>query len=463
MQPESRYHPSFAGRIGIARADVTPPVGIYSRCWGAAEHDVAESIHRPLKLSALAISDTNDQVTLILVDADLSWWRPLDVFRSFQQRLLEELSLEPQNFIFSLSHTHAAPPLMAAEASLPGGDLLNQWLEDIYQITLQAVRDALHDQTDGVLDWHVGRCQLAAVRDLPDPEAPQDRVVCGYNPALQADDTLLVGRVSDPAGQLRAVLVNYACHPTILAWENNSVSPDYLGAMRASIEQATGALAMFTQGASGDLAPPYQYVGDPAVADRHGRQLAYATLATLEAMEPPASELAYQQTVESGAPLAVWRHRPRAVSADLQSLQTAVELPLKDWPSAEELDQQHQACDDRALEERLRRKRDIRRTLGDGQAFPLPVWTWRIGDAILVGSPCEPYSILQQELRRRFPDTTILCLNLINGSIGYLPPQEKYNQDVYQAWQTPFAPGSLELLIDHMVQTVQQLLGERSP
>ena len=60
--------------------------------------------------------------------------------------------------------------------------------------------------------------------------------------------------------------------------------------------------------------------------------------------------------------------------------------PVKDWPSAEELERQRVACTDRALEERLRRKRDIRRGLGDGDTYPLAIHAWRIGDAVLVGS-----------------------------------------------------------------------------
>ena len=35
-------------RFGVARRDVTPPVGIYARSWGAATHEVAEGVHRPL-------------------------------------------------------------------------------------------------------------------------------------------------------------------------------------------------------------------------------------------------------------------------------------------------------------------------------------------------------------------------------------------------------------------------------
>src|SRR5262249_55364032 len=155
---------------------------------------------------------------------------------------------------------------------------------------------------------------LAANRDLPDPEPSQQRVVCGYNPDGDPDDTLLVGRITDATGQVRGTLVNYACHPTTLAWENEAISPDYLGAMRETIEQVTGAPALFLQGNGGELAPRYQYVADPAVADRHGRELAFAALATLSGMEPSGTQLSYVGTVESGAPLAAWRHEPNESS-----------------------------------------------------------------------------------------------------------------------------------------------------
>lgn len=212
-------------------------------------------------------------------------------------------------------------------------------------------------------------------------------------------------------------------------------------------------------GACGDLAPRYQYVGDPEVADRHGRQLGYAALATLSDMEPAGTQLAYNTTVESGAPLAVWQHQPCPLSTELLATQTAVELPLKEWPSAEELEQQRLACTDRALEERLRRKRDIRRSVGNGSTYSLAIYAWRLGDAILVGSCCEPYSILQQELRRRFQGRTILCMNLVNGSIGYLPPADLYDTEVYPVWQTPFDRGCLEATIEVMTSAISDILG----
>ncbi|MFP6612964.1 MAG: hypothetical protein VB835_11690, partial [Pirellulales bacterium] len=43
-------------QFGIAVGDITPPVGIYCRMWGAARHDVATGVHRPLRATALALA-----------------------------------------------------------------------------------------------------------------------------------------------------------------------------------------------------------------------------------------------------------------------------------------------------------------------------------------------------------------------------------------------------------------------
>lgn len=463
MQPNSPAdfrHASFRGRIGIARTDITPPIGIYSRNWGAAKHDVASSIHRRLTLSVLTLTSLAGGQPLVFVDADLGWWKTPQTYQKFSARLLDALAIPPANFIFALSHTHSGPPLMDPDDSLPGSDLLRTWMEEVYESTVRAVRQALANSIEATLDWHVGRCGLATYRDLPDPVPGQARVICGFNPNGTPDDTLLVGRITNASGRIAATLTNYACHPTTLAWENTAISPDYVGAMRDTMEQVTHAPALFMLGACGDLAPRYQYVGAPEIADGHGRQLAYAAFATLQGMEPPGTRLAFAGTVESGAPLAVWKHEACELSHALKAIQTSVELTLKDWPTADALEQQRLACTDRALEERLRRKRDIRRGLGDGTTFSLPITAWRIGDAVLVGSCCEPYSVLQQELRRRFPDHVVICMNLINGSIGYLPPAELYDTEVYPVWQTPFDRGSLERTLETMTQAIHNALAD---
>src|SRR6478735_9169218 len=48
--------PTSSLRVGHARADITPPVGIYHRMWGAARHDRATGVHRPLVADVLVLA-----------------------------------------------------------------------------------------------------------------------------------------------------------------------------------------------------------------------------------------------------------------------------------------------------------------------------------------------------------------------------------------------------------------------
>lgn len=446
-------HASFAGLIGIGREDVTPPVGIYARNWGAAAHDVAEGIHRPLRVTALAFRRSTAELPLVLVALDLGWWRTPQDEWFVRGGLLDALGLEPARVMVSLSHTHAGPSICREEADKPGGELIAPYLELVRDRAVAAARRALAACEPSTLAWARGTCDLAQNRDLPQGR----RVVCGFNPFGRADDTLLVGRVTAREGTLLASVVNYACHPTTLAWENRLISPDFVGALREVVERDTGgAPCLFLQGASGELAPREQYTADTAIADAHGRKVGFSVLAVLEGMLPDRAELEYERVVESGAPLAIWRRTLQSPSETIRATRLPIEVPLKDLASLDEIEAQLRACDDPALSERLRRKLWVRRAVGDGRTTVLPLWLWQLGDALLLGQPAEAYSHLQTALRHRFQDRLLVVMNLTNGcNFGYLPPAELYDQDVYQVWQTPFARGSLERVLEACQEAVE--------
>lgn len=449
-------HSGFTGLIGVAREDITPPVGIFFRNWGAAKHDAADGIHRPLTLTAMTLQDAPGSKPLVLIDADLGWFADRAMERRFNKGWRDEFGLDASQFLFGMNHTHSSPPITKPLPQWQGGELLPAYTEMLYQTTIKAARRALAAAQPATFEWHTGHCSLATNRDLPDGK----RIVCGYNPAIKADDTVVVGRVTDQTGKIIATLVNYACHPTTLAWENKKISPDFVGAMRDVMQQNTGAPALFLQGASGEMAPRYQYVGDTAVPDAHGRQLAFAALATLADMEPAGQELVFDRVVESGAPLATWKRQPREVSRKLKSVMRVIDLPLKDMPPLAEIKREFEACTDRTMAERLRRKMGVRAAVGDGKTFGLELHCWRLGDAIVIGSMAEAYTCMQKNLRARFPNNTIMWVNLLNGAIGYLAPADLYDQDIYQVWQSAFERGSLELLEKASVSLIEEVLRE---
>jgi hypothetical protein len=81
----------------------------------------------------------------------------------------------------------------------------------------------------------------------------------------------------------------------------------------------------------------------------------------------------------------------------------------------------------------------------------------------VVGHPNEAYSLLQTELRAAFPDHAVLVMNIVNGWSGYLPPADRYDDDLYAVWQTPFARGGLETLIARCREELAELAAIDAP
>ena len=88
------YHPPYARcRAGVARRDVTPPVGIQSRCFGAALHETAEGVHRPFTATALALAELEgDGSPMVLLAVDIGWLEK-DEMAEFLDGVREPLGL----------------------------------------------------------------------------------------------------------------------------------------------------------------------------------------------------------------------------------------------------------------------------------------------------------------------------------------------------------------------------------
>jgi hypothetical protein len=452
---QSLSHPEFRGRIGLARSVITPPLGIYSRLWGSATHDVAEGVHRPMLATCLTLQSDSSagELVLIALDAIALWQQEADrICAALRQRF----NLREQQIMLHPSHTHSSPALARRHADRPGGQLIAPYLDSWPDMCCELVAAARAGAFAGTLGWAYGKCSLAFNRDSVD--ASSGRGICGINRDRAADDTVLVGRISDEGGRIRGVLVNYACHPVSMGGANRLLSPDYAGPMRELVEHETSGLCLFLHGASGDLTPRRSYEASPDAAEQNGRELGFAALATLSGMLPPSRRLDYQGIEESGTPLGIWGTAAKStVSSLLEADCVNVELPLKDYPPRDTILAKMKTCQERYEMERLERMLAIRDRLGNRTVGTFPVTVWRVGDAYMVSTTGEPYSRYQQELRERFRGSTVAVLNLTNGATNYLPEAAAYSQDNYPARVTEYAAGCLEGVITATAAAMQRL------
>jgi hypothetical protein len=436
-------HPEFHGRIGVARREITPPVGIHSRTWGSATHDVAEGVHRPLLATCVVLRDLqgNMELVLIALDALVFWPLAAEKIRSAVQI---RCKLKPHQVIFHPSHSHSAPFLAERQIGKPGGEKIVPYLDTIPGVCCDLVAEARAAASEAILSWAYGRCGLAFNRDSIDAATGRD--ICGLNLLEKADDTVLVGRVTDLGGNIKATIVNYACHPVSLGGGNRLLSPDYVGAMREVVQKETGgAPCVFFHGASGDLTPRRSYEANVEAADQNGRELGFAALSTLASMFPPGQQLEYVGIEESGTPLGVWKLKKKlSVSTELSAQIVTTMLTVKDMPTRSEIKAKLAAATERYEIERLERTLGRREQVGDEPENGFSFTVWRIGDSFVVSTPAEPYSRFQVDLRQTFPKTTVAVLNLSDGTVTYLPKQSAFRSDVYQVRVALYEIGSLE-------------------
>jgi hypothetical protein len=435
-------HAEFCGYIGMARTDITPPVGIYSRTWGSARHDVAEGVHRPALASCLVFKALDGGSEFIFISLDSCCADDGEV-AAIRAEILKRFGLKPEQLMLHPSHSHSLPVLTRRTADRAGGQLLTSYLDGLAPICFGLVEQARASLAEGTVSWAYGRCGLAFNRDAVDPASGRD--ICGLNLSEKADDTLLVGRISDTTGRIRASVINYACHPVSLGGGNRLLSPDYIGAMREIVERDTGgAMCVFMHGASGELTPRRSYEAKTEAADQNGRELGYAALSILSGMFPAGQQLQYQGVEESGTPLGIWRLTPRSdVSTQLSSRFVSLQFPLQPFPTREELQAQLATTTERYAIERLERSLARRAQVGDGPNGDFHFTVWRLGEAFLVSTPAECYSQFQMDLRHQFPGTAVAVLNLSDGTTTYLPKPESFGRDVYQARIAFYQPDAL--------------------
>ncbi len=462
--------PTSLCRAAIARADITPPVGFYHRMWGAATHEQATGVHRPLLATVLAVAPRDESqppAFIVALDHCLLFAKESAEFR---RSVGERAGVNESQLLLTFSHTHAAGLLDPSRSDRPGGELIAPYLTQMADTVSALIAQARSTLITATMTYGRGSCAMSAHRDAWDDVSQQ--WVCGLNVGGPVDHSVLVVRIDDEQQRPIATVVNYGCHPTTLAWANTLISPDYPGAMRESVETAIGVPCLFLLGACGDVGPRVGYVGDVAVADRNGRQLGHVATAAIESLPPVGCDYVYRGPVVSGATLGDWSfepvHAPRSTGWSTFALRR-ITIPLPYHPNRPNLDDlraERECCelakqkasaagdeiavrDQHAMMERVSRAITRWSACPPGETFPYQVALLRMGEAVWVFVESEPYQWLQTELRRRFPQWTIVIVVLLDGwRCSYLPVADAYGTGVYPDQVTMLARGALEQLVD---------------
>lgn len=239
--------------VGVARIDITPDGPIRLAGYGIRMKTESQGvIHR---LSAKALAFGNDaQGPSVLITVDLLGI-PGPITSKLALQLSKKMGIDPAQLVICASHTHGGPEL---------GNTLNilQYRDSTFSDSLLAVDHLVRiAQYVEQLSQKLEVVALAALKDRNPAYVSWGQGQAGFAKNRRAqggpvDPSLPLLRVTDPAGKLRAVLVNYACHGTTLGGDVNQVHGDWMGEAQKIIEaNHPGAVAMIAIGCGADANP----------------------------------------------------------------------------------------------------------------------------------------------------------------------------------------------------------------
>jgi hypothetical protein len=475
---------------GVARTDITPPIGIAHGNWSAQGHERAEGVDLPMYCTVLAASDGAQEI--ILAEWELLYPPSGEWLTQARKRITELTGVPASHIRLSATHTHAGPSLGrpwfegGAEMVAPYVASLNDRLAGAALAAHRAMKPARVAGGYGTCavnmnrrrPWREGKEHFAAHPFyIEHSDQTLDPILMSPNPDGFSDHQVGVIRIDTTDGEALAVLVNFAAHPTIMAWDNRLLSPDYPGTVRRTVESIVGGTCLFLQGAAGNQDTVLDYACRPEAARWVGKQVGIEAARVASLIETQPMELDVSRHVESSWTMGVGDRVPRGqADGTVRAVSRRVALPAWEHPAPTEqeienvaqLERELQALRERnasdaevrAANMRVRRAAlnlNVNRKRSAGPVLEIEFQAMRLGATALVGIPVEPFAEIGAAVKQASPFATTFFSGYTNGAEYYMPMAYAYEEGGYEVWMSPFAPGAAELTIAESVQLLKDL------
>ena len=450
-------------QAGFSRVNITPPLGVSLGGHPNADKRTATEILDDLEINAVAVSAGGKLA--VLFSADLLYIRKVDS-EKIRRLVAEENNIPYESIFIACTHTHTGP--LISVDHIPGFVLNEKNL--LYKAFLptrfsDAAKAAIADLKPARMGWAVGevkrvsfvrryRMKDGTVRTNPGQGNPDIVAPIGEN-----DPRVNVLRILREGGKEIAI-ANFGVHPDTLGGFRK-VSADYPRAVREAVEGAMPEVhCIFFNGAQGDL-NHFNVNAEAKVLDDF---------------------MARNDIVDKNYNITRWlntRHIGRAIAGAVLQVYGDVKWVDVDtvgfgnmdcvvptnMPTAEELEwakvisKEYRAGESMAKyppHTATKAERMIRCSMGP-ETDSLPVSAIRIGPAVFVGLPGEPFNGIGLGLKENSPFEVTLPCCLVNGGQGYFPMYDCYAEGGYEAGSSNFKAGVAERLIEAGTELINSL------
>lgn len=429
-------------RAGWSSVDITPPIGTdMGGYW--ARPGASAGVHDPLRGSVLLFETDGQRVAVISLDLVGLDAEHADAMR---RSIALEIDTTAESLLLCSTHTHSGPLTLSFRGM---GDMPSDYLASLTPKLIKAARQAALRLEPCQVATSAADTTLAINRRAQRSGSLRD----GRDPATLVPPVAHALDVKTANG--RAVLVHYACHPVVLGGSNQLISAEWPGvAMRHIEESAAADLAMFVNGACGDLNPQWGNA-DFDTVEQAGLLVGEAVVANLSSGQP-VSDTGLAATYERiDLPL---MDPPSSLRTATGASLDALKLAIKKVAFSQDQSLR------RVPQARLAWARELLSLADDApKAQPFAVHGIRIGDLRLLGLEGEIFARYQIDLEASQPRVW-LC-GYTGGCIGYIPTADEYPRggyeidDAYKVYPSVLmvAPESEGLVVEAMDRILKSL------
>ena len=448
-------------QAGFARVNITPMMGISIS--GYFKDRIADGVLDELEANAIALEAGENKVILISVDnCHIATYILNEIRKS-----VSEVTGVPYEAIFIHStHSHTTPYSDPNNTRMPQSTkgLVAEYKGFLHHRVVDAAVLAIADLKPAKMGYAVGQApNVAFVRRFRMKDGS-----IKTNPGVNNPDIVApVGEVDERVNVLRfdregadsIALVNVGNHPDTVG--GCKISADWPGFTRRSLEKAIdGVKCVFFNGAQGDV----NHVNvHPTKGDFNDMFVDF------DDVSRGYGHARHMGRVVAGGVMQVWDKVTYTDVDSIKFINRVVDMPSnmpspEDMPLAHKYNDLHNAGkDDEIPFEGMmlttvvaEAGRMVRLEHGP-ESFPMTFSAIKVGNVAFFGIPGEPFNGIGRGVKESEGWDMVLPTCLTNGSEGYFPMKDAYDEGGYEARSSIFKAGVAENIIEIGLDMLSEL------
>lgn len=442
-------------KVGFGRVNANPMMGI--EIAGYFKVRIADGILDDLEVNAIALECNDKKIVMLSIDhCGLN----KILLGEYREMIAKATGLEMDSIFIAATHTHTGPKI-----DLKNLDEKSAAYKDFLGLRcVDAAVFALADLKPAKMGWGIGQApNIAFVRRFRMKDGS-----IKTNPGVDNPDIVApIGDVDERVNVLRfdregaetVVLVNFGDHPDVVG--GCKISADWPGLLRKNVEKTLdNTKCLFFNGAQGDVNhvnvhPTGGYLNDMFMDfDDVARGYSHAN---------------YMSRVVLGGVLQAYDKVKYVEVNDIQAKIREINVASnkadpKDLPEAHRINDLHMAGKDDELPYKGMMLTTIVAEAGRmvrlenaPDSFAMPLSGLKIGPVMFVGIPGEPFTGIGRGLKETEGFELIMPVCLANGSEGYFPMKDSYDEGGYEARSSNFKAGVAEFIVSEGKELIKDM------